>query len=283
MVSVSICIPAYNNVPLLIKLFNSIRIQTFQDYEIIVSDDTRGNSIKEVALNFYFPQALHYFHNDPDLGSPGNWNAAIAKASGKYIKIIHHDDWLRNPTSLATFVSMMESDPEAEFAFSGAEIRSINGEVFLHQPSSHLLTALKNDPRVVFNGNFIGSPSATIYKESTRLVFDENLKWVVDIDFYIRLLFNNRKFVYSEEPLVIIYEAEDRITNSCINNKEVEIFEYFFVYDKIRRITGMKDLGSNLMQLGNLCLRYNIGSVQEIKNLNYKGYIPFFIRLLLKV
>jgi len=177
----------------------------------------------------------------------------------------------------------MESNPEVEFAFSGAEIRSINGETSLHWSSSQLVTALEKDPRIVFNGNFIGSPSATIYKKSTGLVFDENLKWVVDIDFYIRLLFKNRKFVYSEEPLVITYEAIDRITNSCINNKEVEIFEYFFVYDKIRRLTGLKDLGSNLMHLGNLCLRYNIKSVKEIRELNYKGHVPFYIRLLLKI
>ncbi|MEJ0104609.1 MAG: glycosyltransferase family 2 protein [Bacteroidota bacterium] len=283
MITVSICIPAYKNVELLKNVFESIKIQSFQDYEIIVSDDTPDNSIRELIQMLDFVQEIYYFHNKPNLGSPENWNAAIAKASGKYIKIIHTDDWFAHSESLATFVSMIESDTDIDFAFSGAQILSTSNEIRVHQADAKLIKALENDPKVLYRSNFVGGPSATIYKRSLNLTFDKNLKWLVDVDFYIRLLSIKPKFAYTTEPLVVTYEAAGRITNECIDNRDIQIFEHLYVYEKLKMIPGNSESRRNLVLLGYLCLRFNIKSIKEIRNLNYKGIIPLFILLLVKI
>ena len=46
---VSICIPAYNNEQSVERLLASIEKQTFRDYEVIITDDSDGNGIKELA------------------------------------------------------------------------------------------------------------------------------------------------------------------------------------------------------------------------------------------
>ena len=58
---VSICIPVYKQVECLHRALNSIRDQTFQDYEIIVTDDTPDDSIKNMMENFNFGNRLKYF------------------------------------------------------------------------------------------------------------------------------------------------------------------------------------------------------------------------------
>ena len=43
---ISICIPAYKRIDYLQKLLDSISIQTFKDYEVIVTDDSPDESVE---------------------------------------------------------------------------------------------------------------------------------------------------------------------------------------------------------------------------------------------
>ncbi len=119
-VNVSICIPAYNQTVYLRKVLNSIIEQDFNDYEIIITDDTPDDSIKKLIDEFDFQGRLKYFKNHSALGTPENWNEAIRKAGGEYIKIMHHDDFFTYNHSLAEFVKMLDENPECDFAFSSS-------------------------------------------------------------------------------------------------------------------------------------------------------------------
>ena len=46
---ISICIPAYKRVNYLKRLLESVAIQTFNDYEVIITDDSDDNSVRELA------------------------------------------------------------------------------------------------------------------------------------------------------------------------------------------------------------------------------------------
>ena len=45
---VSICIPTYNSSETVRRLLDSIFVQTFTDYEVIVSDDSHGSEIENL-------------------------------------------------------------------------------------------------------------------------------------------------------------------------------------------------------------------------------------------
>ena len=90
---ISICIPAYKRTDFLQRLLDSISIQTFPDFEVIVSDDSPDEAVGRLCAQYSSRFTLHYFRNERSLGTPENWNAAVKQAGGTWIKIMHDDDW----------------------------------------------------------------------------------------------------------------------------------------------------------------------------------------------
>ena len=88
---ISICIPAYKRVGYLKRLLDSITIQSYKSFEIIVSDDSDDESVYQLLQTFAGKLDIQYFKNHPPLGTPANWNFAISKARGEWIKLIHDD------------------------------------------------------------------------------------------------------------------------------------------------------------------------------------------------
>src|SRR5690349_21816174 len=97
---ISICIPAYKQRDYVERLIKSILVQTFTDFEVIITDDSPDQSIQTLAEEYQEALLIRYISNRPALGTPGNWNSAIRHARGEWIKLIHDDDWLASTTSL---------------------------------------------------------------------------------------------------------------------------------------------------------------------------------------
>lgn len=234
MVKVSILIPSFNQPDLLDRTLNSVFTQSFDDYEVIVTDDSTDiNLIKQVVQKY--KGKLNYFHNEIPLGSPHNWNFAISKAKGEYVKFIHHDDYLTSDYSLERYVRLLDENPNADFGFSATDIRNNHqGFIRTNRPGSFEIELLKENPFLIFPENIIGAPSATIYRRKVDKFFDVRLKWVVDIEFYLGILNENSNIAYTPEALVCTTSGSpQQITSECKNNSEVEFFEWSYLYNKI--------------------------------------------------
>ncbi|WP_231427098.1 glycosyltransferase [Pedobacter sp. Leaf250] len=285
MPKVSICIPTYQQLNFLELTLNSIKAQDFVDYEIIITDDTPDSSVLDLIKTFNFKGRLTYHKNKETLGSPKNWNKAISLAKGDYIKILHHDDYFSHRTSLSKFVKMLDDHPESDFGFSSANARNVEfGHNWIHKPSTKVINQLVSNPLILFFGNIIGPPSSTIYKRESSFNYDENLKWLVDIDFYIRFLKANKLFQYNQEPLITsISGAKHNVTNNCINNKEVEVKEYLYLYRKNYYWKLIFNLRF-LLFFRSIFKIYNIQSKSDLKalNINFRPPLPIIFLLTLR-
>ncbi|WP_378950575.1 alpha-1,2-fucosyltransferase [Pelosinus sp. sgz500959] len=267
---VSICIPAYRQPALLKRCLASIDRQSFKDYEIIITDDSRDDCLKPVVDEFSSMLTIKYIKNEQQLGSPANWNFAMEHASGEYIKILHHDDWFYDEQSLGAFVEMLDQNPQAGVAFCSS--RHYEQDVYI---SSHILPTeeiqlLYRDPKRLFLANIIGAPSAVIFRKCD-LLFDDQLKWLVDLDFYIQLLSLNPNFVYTQQPLICIDAInETKMTTICENNKTINLFEYFYLFDKLQINHFSKVYIDFFIRL---FLRYDVQSLEEIRQSGYQGHI----------
>ena len=234
MVKVSICIPAYNNRASLARLLDSIEQQSFRDYEVIITDDSDGDEIRRLAEERGY---IRYYKNSNRSGPAANWNAAIEKSCGEYVKIMHHDDWFTTGASLQAFVDLLEEHPEADMAFSGS--CQVEGESCYERCiSGEDAQLIRRDWRNLFLGNTIGAPSAVIVRRRAVEAgegagrYDENLTWLVDMEYYMGILKKNPCFAYTEEPLISIGVSSGQLTESCREDGELNAFEYGYIYQK---------------------------------------------------
>jgi len=279
-IKVSICIPAYQQPEYLKRALLSIFEQTYNDYEVIISDDSPDDSVLDVVKEFD-DKRIKYFKNDEIKGSPENWNVCIDNATGEYIKILHHDDWFTEKDSLFKFVKMLDDNPDTDLAFSAsANCRQDTKLKNIFCTPIIKLHKLRQNPMFLFTGNIIGSPSATIYRRKINKKFDKNLKWVVDIDFYLNILLDNPEIVFCKEPLIsVLTESENRVTSFCRYNKSVELPEYIYLYSKYIKMM-------NFAQTRFICRLlyiYKIKSEKELKDLGIKipKNILFYIMMFL--
>lgn len=267
---VSICIPVYKDLNGVYRLLKSISKQTFCDVDIVITDDTPDDSVKDMIMSIQndcklciddiqTSIPLKYIHNNEPLGPAGNWNKAISLASGDYIKIMHQDDFFTFEDSLSKFVELLDDNKESVLAFSGSRQVTISSnnpfdisQYYDRAITSEQLTLVKSDWKNLFLGGFIGAPSAVIYRRCD-IKFDNELRWLIDCDFYMRLLERgNNKFSLSYDPLVSIGVSEEQLTNSCILNGDINLFEYRHLYQKY----DLKDSYVYREKLINICIEY---------------------------
>ena len=273
---ISICIPAYKRTEFLKRLLDSIKIQSYTNFEVIVTDDSPSSEVAALCKQYTGSFQLNYDKNQKQLGTPENWNAGIRRASGQWIKLMHDDDWFSSAESLQQFVSAVERHPECDFFFSAYNnVNESNGDVKLLSAPTGMLQRVMANPAVLLAGNIIGPPSGTMYKNAPAILYDSNLKWLVDIEFYIRYL-KGRKFFYIDQPLVNIGIGDEQVTQFTFRVAEVEIPEYFKVLEKI----GDAQLKNILVfdAWWRLMRNLKITSVDMIRRNGYSGEIPAAIK-----
>lgn len=138
----SIVIPTYKRPDLLRETLKSVvGLECSCPYEIIVVDneaneDVTGSTDTEKVIREFEYEDLVYFRNEKNLGMVGNWNRGIELARGKYVTILHDDDWVDNNflievekkingTELLLFKPRIQdfSQKQAFFGIKGAAIR----------------------------------------------------------------------------------------------------------------------------------------------------------------
>lgn len=277
---VSICIPAFKQPELLRRTLQSVIIQSFDDYEIIITDDSPDVSVENIVKEFLPENKIRYYRNPTIKGSPENWNEAVRHASGEYIKILHHDDWFSGRDSLAEFVKMLDDNPAANLAFCSSIIHSHGKKTRKHSPTPRQLKKLKKNPYSLFHGNIIGAPSATIYRNILNMKYNEKLTWLVDVDYYIRYLKEDTNFTFKSKPLICTTDgASHQVSGDCINNKKLQLFEYGYLFKNIPRKYRFNL--ANIIFLLKLIRKFKVRKTEEFVAAEVETPIPIIIKYLL--
>jgi glycosyltransferase involved in cell wall biosynthesis len=275
---VSICIPTYNQLGHFQNALNSALVQTFKDFEIIVTDDSSSDDIYEYINQIPNRDCIKYIRNNPSLGSPANWNKALSIASGRYIKILHHDDQFFDENSLGKFVEALNCNPSANIVFCSLLSCDVTtGVERIHQPSSINLLRLAEDPSILFSGNFLGPPSGVIFRAPSKYLFNEKLKWLVDIDFYIKN-WTGKEFLFLPKTLVKITSGDpNQVTRNCEFDVKINLFEYFTVFDEIKNRLTKQQIRRCIRTLKIILVNLNVKSIEEIRMAGYAGKVPLSI------
>lgn len=108
-VKLSIVVPNYNNEKFIIDCITSILSQTYDNFEIIISDDCSSDASPMIIKKF----VLKYPHiksilNEQNIGVAANRHQAILKSQGPYITTIDSDDFYYDINKLEREMRLME-------------------------------------------------------------------------------------------------------------------------------------------------------------------------------
>ena len=116
-VMVSIGVPVYNGAAFLEKMLDSLLAQTFEDFELIISDNASTDRTGEIARRIVAHDARVRYHRHPEtLSLAANYNGLVRMASGEFFKWATADDVCR-PAFLEHCVAALREIPDAVLAY----------------------------------------------------------------------------------------------------------------------------------------------------------------------
>ena len=111
-------LPVYNGAALLAESIEALLGQTYEDFELIISDNASTDGTAEIC-RFYEKQdsRVRYFRQPRNLGSAANHNFVADQARGELFKWASHDD-LYARELLTRCVDALDEHPEVVLAHS---------------------------------------------------------------------------------------------------------------------------------------------------------------------
>ncbi|WP_301924102.1 glycosyltransferase family 2 protein [Ferruginibacter sp.] len=231
---ISICIPAYKRITDLKILLDSIGCQSYKNFEVIITDDSPDDTVKNFCDQYPHAFRLVYYKNVIALGTPENWNEGIRKATGTWVKLMHDDDYFSTPDSLAFFVAAMKRYPKAKVfygAFVFDDVANNTQKTVTCNWFDRFFLSIS--PYHMLRRNYFGNPSCIIVKKEVPFFYDNRFKYIVDFAYYIQLLQNHIPCVYIKNVLVHVGINEGQVTNYTYKNKAVQMYENHVLFEKI--------------------------------------------------
>jgi glycosyltransferase involved in cell wall biosynthesis len=126
--TVSIGMPVYNGEKYICEALDSVVAQTYQDFEVIVSDNASNDKTKAICADYCERDSrIKYFRQDQNLGGHWNFNFVVQKANGSMFTWLAHDDILE-PNFLEKAVEYMSGRPKIVLVTGDFEIIGDDGE-----------------------------------------------------------------------------------------------------------------------------------------------------------
>lgn len=212
---VSVIIPNYNHASFLKQRIDSVLIQTFSDFEVIILDDCSTDNSRDVIEDFRNNNRItHIVYNAHNSGSPfKQWKTGMELATGDYIWIAESDDLAEN-NLLEELMKPFDLYPDVIVSSCRSIVIDDNNKHLGLQASSDELNATKWQHSYVEDAyvelkNYLQfmctlpNASAVVFKKPTSIgkVLDTNMRFAGDWLFWKNLLKNTGKIAYTNKTL----------------------------------------------------------------------------------
>jgi glycosyltransferase involved in cell wall biosynthesis len=197
--ALSICIPAFRAERYLAQTLDTVRAQTFGDWELVVVEDGSRDGTEEIVAAFAraVPQPVRFLRHESNRGLPATRNTGIAAARAPWIALLDSDD-LWTPDHLASLAATAARGA-AELVHAGSQLfESDSGRLLgLRAPTSAMLADF---PRSLFAGDYIVQPASVLLHRGlwARVGgFDPAFRYVEDRDMWLRCARAGAAFAYT--------------------------------------------------------------------------------------
>jgi glycosyltransferase involved in cell wall biosynthesis len=156
--AVSVLLTSYNRERYIAASIESVLDQTFEDFELIISDNQSIDGTRAIIHDYAHRDArIRVSVNETNIGQFGNRRKIAGLARGRFLKY-HDSDDLMYRHCLATMVEPLSNEPRAAFALS-------SGHYWPGGPCPMLLTpALAYEREYLGTGLFHLGPSCALFR-----------------------------------------------------------------------------------------------------------------------
>lgn len=218
MPKISICVPTWESngyaEVFTVDLFESIKKQTFKDYEVCISDHSTDDTVLEICEKYADFFEIKYFRNTDDFGNgPANTNSAMEMAEGNIIKIMFQDDFFFSENALS-LIDKKLSNSDKKWLVNGCNH-------FQQGVLYNEMTPRWNDD-IIKGVNTISSPSVLAIKNEVKEQFDSSLKMMMDCDYYYNLYSTYGEPEILNDILITNRVHQNQISSLYVNDKNYE-------------------------------------------------------------
>lgn len=97
-------------------MLESVRMQSYQDFEVIIVDDHSTDGTEEFIAGYAVDARIRYYRNEKNMGPGYNRNFGYRQARGQYVVFMDDDDYYTNPNFFAEVMQVYQDHPEANLA-----------------------------------------------------------------------------------------------------------------------------------------------------------------------
>jgi glycosyltransferase involved in cell wall biosynthesis len=199
----SIIIPTYNYSVGLQRILRAVLVERALDLEIIISDDSTEDGIMHLVDEYSLscPGTVVYRRNQPPLGAVHNWNSLLEMSTGEFVLLMHHDEYPFNEYFVQNAIDLIScyANQFDVFVFDCILV-SCNGLLKRpHLPGFIRKFVLQSHPSYLLKRNVIGPTSCLLVRRSLYPRFDVSLRWLVDVDLYVRLRSATSRWLFCNE------------------------------------------------------------------------------------
>jgi len=193
--SVSIIMPVYNGEQYLRQAIESVIVQSYPNWELIVVDDGSTDSTAAIVHSYMSSQTanptgcIRYSYQE-NRGQAAALNHGLRLAQGEFVTTLDADDWLPGD-SLRDRVNHLSLHPEYGAVYADGTYCNAAGEAILRF-SEHMPAGIEGDVYdTLIISPFYGTGATVLVRREVlnqhNIQYDEEIVWCQDWDFYIRL------------------------------------------------------------------------------------------------
>lgn len=224
---ISIIVPIYNSERYLRQCLESIKNQTFQDFEVILINDGSSDNSQNICEEFVANDDRFKLINQENKGLSKSRNIGVKQCSKPYITFVDSDDWLEVDMLALLYKHITEAS--ADIACCGYYIAKTNKNIPVwHQGNRVIWNRKEALSKLLINKEMKDFTWAKLYK---KCLFDgisfPSGKYFEDVFTMYKIFLKANKFVKINQAKYYYRDHSSSITASetASLQKELDLFD----------------------------------------------------------
>jgi glycosyltransferase involved in cell wall biosynthesis len=213
--TVTVVIPSYNNARYIGQTLDSIKAQTFSDYEVIVVNDGSEDREELERVLASHPLPIIYISQE-NKGVSAARNAAIRIARGEFYAQLDADDqW--TPDYLEVQLGILRENPDVALVYPNARIIGDAAPVELE-----FMKVSPSEGEVTFE-SLVRQQCTVLTCVTARMsaireagMFDESLRSCEDFDLWLRIVKQGGRIVYHRQVLALYRRHQGSLSSDRV-------------------------------------------------------------------